>query len=665
MAVSAGVAYVDVLPNMKKFAPALGAQTSAASGALAKFGKVGALAVGAVGVASVAFAADFEKSMRNVNSIAQLPEKQFDRLNEKVLALAGPTAQAPKTLAEGLYDLVSSGFDANESLRILKASAFAATAGLTTTEVSTKAVAAVLNAYRLPAQRASEVSDQLFKTVDRGVLTFEELATNIGDTLPFAASLGVGLDEVGAATATMTKQGLGASETFTRIRNLLQTLIKPGTDLTSAIDELGFESGEALIKEKGLQGALEALLGTTDGTKAEVAKLFPNIRALGGALALTGDNAKAANEDLRGMQDSAGATKAAFEEQSKSLAIQWQRLTANLQVLAIRIGSVLVPALSTAVRWLNEDLGPALRRVGGIASSIGGAIAGAFRSVVSWIRNAISNVRSFLSSFIPLRVVIAAVKVQLRLLAPVFAVLKASAKAALSLIAAAFRVVGAAARHVWNVIRTGATIAGNVIAGIANLLRGNFGGAWQNVRAIAGAALAFMRSSLQAFMGAARAVFSAFKAAGTAGFNAVKGAVSALLAPIRAVISAIREAIGVVGDLIGAVGDAINTVGNLASKISSLPGKAVGLLPGLAGGGPVTAGESYLVGEKGPELFEPSVSGRIIPNHQLAAVTPGAGGRVEMTITNWDKGTGYIRRVAGGEISNVRRADRQRARMST
>ena len=39
-----------------------------------------------------------------------------------------------------------------------------------------------------------------------------------------------------------------------------------------------------------------------------------------------------------------------------------------------------------------------------------------------------------------------------------------------------------------------------------------------------------------------------------------------------------------------------------------------------AAGGPVSAGSSYLVGEKGPELFVPNMSGNIIPN--------GAGGTV-------------------------------------
>jgi TP901 family phage tail tape measure protein len=320
-----------------------------AKGAAAGFG-VAALTSG--GAAAIRTFVGFDKAMRNVNSIAQLSEQRFKRLEKQVLELAGPTAQAPQTLAEGLYQLVSSGFDANEAVTILGKSARAATAGLTDTATATTAVAAVLNAYRLRASDAGKVSDSLFQTVNLGVLTFEELAQNIGDTLPFAATLKVSLNEVGAATATMTKQGLGAAETFTRIRNLLQTMIKPGTDLKRAYDELGVASGEQLIKQRGFQGALEALVSTTDGSKQAIAALFPNIRALGGAMALTGTNTRAAEKDLANMGKTSGATSRALSEQAKSASYQWQKFSAELSVFAIEVGTKVLPVMIVLVKGL-------------------------------------------------------------------------------------------------------------------------------------------------------------------------------------------------------------------------------------------------------------------------------------------------------------------------
>jgi hypothetical protein len=42
-------------------------------------------------------------------------------------------------------------------------------------------------------------------------------------------------------------------------------------------------------------------------------------------------------------------------------------------------------------------------------------------------------------------------------------------------------------------------------------------------------------------------------------------------------------------------------------------------IPGKAAGGPVNQGSPYLIGERGPELFVPSTSGTIVPNHNLSS----------------------------------------------
>lgn len=335
---------------------ALGAAKSMAKFAAASAGLAG---VGAAVAGVVKTTVDFDKSMRNVNSIAQLNEGQFKKLSASVKDLAGPTAQAPKTLADGLYDLVSSGFDAKQSLTILKSSARAATAGLTDTATSTKAVAAVLNAYHRPAAAAAAVSDDLFQTVKAGVITFEELASNIGDVLPFAAALGVNLKQVGAATATMTKAGVSAPETMTRIKATMSALIKPSDDLKKAYKALGVASGEELIKKTGsLQGALQTLERTTGGSKEALSKLFPDIRALGGALLLTGANAKGASAELATAANASGATSATLKEQAKSVSFAWQQFKATMAAAAIDVGSGLVPAMAAgaqaAAKFISE-----------------------------------------------------------------------------------------------------------------------------------------------------------------------------------------------------------------------------------------------------------------------------------------------------------------------
>lgn len=351
-----------------------------------------------IGAISGKLAVDFEKSMRNVNSIAQLPEAQFRKLNKAVLAMAGPTAQAPKTLAEGLYDLVSSGFDAKESLKILNASARAATAGLTTTEVSTKAVAAVLNAYHRPAADAKQISDDLFQTVNLGVVSFDELASTIGYVLPAAATMGINLKEVGASISTLTKQGQSGANAVTNINAAVTAFIKPSKDMGSLLKELGYETSEQLIKQKGFQGALELVTKAVKGNKEEIGELFPNVRAMRAVFNLTGKGAKMAGEDLRGFAGDAGATNKVLKEQQKSLSFQWNQLKAEMSKLAIELGNKLIPVLkdvgteigglvkgftdlpegvqTTIIKLgaLGIALGPVLRLTGAVASGIGAMV---------------------------------------------------------------------------------------------------------------------------------------------------------------------------------------------------------------------------------------------------------------------------------------------------
>jgi TP901 family phage tail tape measure protein len=348
-------AEAGIASSSRRSTAAVGAMGAAAKGgALAG---VAALGAGLYSAAKVAI--DFEKSMRNVNSIAGLSEPRFKALSKSVLSLSGETAQAPKTLAEGMYQLVSSGFDADESMTILKSSAKAASAGLTDTETATTAVAAALNSYHLKADDAAKVSDILFQTVNRGVISFPELAQTIGTVLPFASSLHVGLNQVGASISTLTKEGIPAAEATTYLKNAMVQFLKPSDALAESIHKAGYESGESLVKAKGFQGALNAVAAETDGTKGALQKMFPDIRASAAVFALTGKNASTAADDLRNFRAAAttGATQKVFEEQSKSVSFQLRQLKANMSVLGVEVGTALLPSINSIVSAMSRFVG--------------------------------------------------------------------------------------------------------------------------------------------------------------------------------------------------------------------------------------------------------------------------------------------------------------------
>ena len=105
-------------------------------------------------------------------------------------------------------------------------------------------------------------------------------------------------------------------------------------------------------------------------------------------------------------------------------------------------------------------------------------------------------------------------------------------------------------------------------------------------------------------------------------FKALFDFVKTYLAPfLGGTLKVAIEAIGfVLSIIINRVADVIagfRTLINLAGKVGDFIGNINPFGGGRASGGPVSVGKTYLVGEKGPELFSPGSNGTIIPNKAL------------------------------------------------
>ena len=324
-------------------------QVGASTGKLLKMGlAAGVLAVGAAMVFSIGQAVAFDREMRNVQSITKVSDAELGNMGETLIDMSTRLPQSAKTLAEGLYQIASSGFQGAEGMEVLEQSAIAASAGLTTTEVSARAITSVLNAYGMEASEAADVSDVLFQTVNVGVVSFEELAGTIGDVVGTAAAATVGVDELGSAIATMTLSGISASEAGTSLNRLIQAIIDPSDDLAQALHDVGYESGATALQTDSLSVVIEKLRVASNGNIETLLKWFPEIRAARGALALMSDEGRNYAGVVAVIEDRearAGAARAALTEQMKSVSAQWEIFKNRINAGAITIGTKMLPML--------------------------------------------------------------------------------------------------------------------------------------------------------------------------------------------------------------------------------------------------------------------------------------------------------------------------------
>lgn len=280
---------------------------------------------------------DFNANMAYVNTIAQLTDEQLAALTVTVSDLSVELGKAAPELARGLYDVYSSGFEGAEAMKILEVSTKGAIAGLTTTEVAARGLMAVMNAYnRKTGADAVEIMDNMFKTVDKGVVTFEELATQIGSVVTMSSQLGIPFDQVSAAMSEMTLRGLSAAESATALEGLMRSLMKPADQAKEAIKKLNenqkglnFEWDIATLRAKGLNGMMVDLAEATQGNFEVVGAIIPEIRGMRAAMVLGSQDGEGFNKMLEEQKNSLGATQAAYEQANKSIKRQLEEVNAQ------------------------------------------------------------------------------------------------------------------------------------------------------------------------------------------------------------------------------------------------------------------------------------------------------------------------------------------------
>ena len=331
------------------------------------FGGIGISAATAFAKAaksSYDFEKEFRKNMLEVATIStQVTDDMTGFMNQVMSITQEIPIKAPEA-AKALYSIVSAGHDGADGMKILEVSAKAAVGGLTETETAADAITTILNAYKMSAEEAGTVSDQLFTTVRLGKTTFGELGASIAQVAPIAAAYGISIDQVLGAVASLTKQGTPTAQAMTQIR--------------AAIQGTAGELGDAAFQGRTFQEALQLIYEKAGGSASKMKEMLGTDEGLAATLALTGKNAKAAANDLGELQGSLGATEAAFEKMADAADNQLTLLANNVQAYLRPMGERILKEVSDIAKAFNEafennDIEGTISRVEALVKNAAGA----------------------------------------------------------------------------------------------------------------------------------------------------------------------------------------------------------------------------------------------------------------------------------------------------
>jgi len=291
---------------------------------------------------------EFEMSMAKINTLLDESSPPIKAMSKDILKMSDTYGVATEDMTEGMFQAISAGVDAADSLEFMTIASKAAVGGFTKVETAVEGLTTFMNVYGIKSMKEMKrVSDSVFMANKLGKTTFEEISASVGRAAATAKGAGISYNELLSTVVAVTKGGISTSESMSGLKAVLAGIAKPTKEAQEEAKRLGLEFNTAAVQTKGWTEFLKELAEETEGDKKSIEKLFGSIEAGNIMMTLAAKGGFADFiEAMEAMRKGAGATEEAFKKVAATSTHQWRRMTTAIANAAIRLGNRLFESFS-------------------------------------------------------------------------------------------------------------------------------------------------------------------------------------------------------------------------------------------------------------------------------------------------------------------------------
>lgn len=333
-------------------------------------------------------AMEFEDAMAKLSTIADTTEKPLSELQTEIMDLSDQTGISATEIANNVYDAISAGQKTGDAVSFVSNATKLAKAGFTDSASSLDILTTAMNAYEMSADEVTKVSDLLIQTQNLGKTTVGQLSSSMGKVIPTAKANNVAIDQLCAGYSILTAKGIATAESTTYMNSMLNELGKGGTTADKVLREKTGKSFSELSAEgKTVGDVLQILKDYADETNVTFTDLWSSSEAGKAGLVLLGNGADDFNNRLEEMNNSTGATDAAFDKldtnsnkikislnQLKNTATELGETVMEMAAPVIERLSEKVKAFSQWFKNLNDTQKETIVKIGAVVAAIGPAL---------------------------------------------------------------------------------------------------------------------------------------------------------------------------------------------------------------------------------------------------------------------------------------------------
>ncbi|MED4299746.1 phage tail tape measure protein [Geobacillus stearothermophilus] len=340
---------------------------------------------GALGFA-VKKSMDFEAEMDRVGAIAGASGAEVQKLEQAALDLGASTSKSATEVAQGMEIMAAMGYNTNQILAAMPGIISAAEASGEDMALVADTVSAALNSFGLEASEASRVADVLAQAANDSAAGIQDMQYTFKYAAPIARTLGISLEQLGAATEIMANAGIRGEQAGTTLRAALIRLSDPPKEAAATLKELGVRitdsSGKMLPFNQIIAQLSKSTKDMSNAQKLAALSTIFGTEAASGMLTVIEAGPQKFDELTKSLQNSSGASQEAAQKMKDNLKGSLEELQGAFETAQITIGNALAPAIEKVagyiqklIDWFN-NLSPSTQQFIATAAAVATVLAG-------------------------------------------------------------------------------------------------------------------------------------------------------------------------------------------------------------------------------------------------------------------------------------------------
>lgn len=337
--------------------------------------------------AAVKVGGDFEEQMSRVKAISGATGDAFEELRDQAIDLGAKTAFSAKESADGMENLASAGFDAQEIMAAMPGLLDLAAVSGGDVALASENAATALRGFGLEADQSGHIADVFARAAADTNAEVADMGEAMKYIAPVANAMGLSIEETAAAIGIMSDAGVKGSQAGTTLRGALSRIAKPTKAMRETMDELGVSFYDSEGNMISLQDQISLLSGSFDGLTQEqknqaLVTLYGQ-ESLSGMMALIDKGPDSLGALTESLEQSDGAADEMARTMQDNMNSSIEQMLGALESAAIVIQDILAPAISAVADY-----------IGGLAEK--------FVSAPKWMQTAIISLGLFAAAVGPI-----------------------------------------------------------------------------------------------------------------------------------------------------------------------------------------------------------------------------------------------------------------------